>query len=211
MPPASSLLAFIGASLALLLVPGPSVLFVVSRGVALGRRAAVTTVLGNTSGSAVHVLAVALGVGAVVQRSVVVFNVLKLAGAAYLVYLGVTALVHRRSLVHLVGGAAPATSRRLWRDGFVVGVTNPKTTLFFLAILPQFADPGRGHVPAQLIALGVVYCTIATVTDSCYGMAAGTLRRWLDGRPRRAEAVGVTSGLVMLTLGVRLALTGRRD
>jgi threonine/homoserine/homoserine lactone efflux protein len=211
MPPASSLLAFVGASLALLLVPGPSVLFVVSRGVALGRRAAVTTVFGNTSGSAVHVLAVALGVGAIVQRSVIVFNALKLAGAAYLVYLGVSALVHRRSLAELVGGATAATSRRLWRDGFIVGVTNPKTTLFFLAILPQFADPARGHLSAQLLALGVIYCVIATITDSCYGMAAGTLRRWLDGRPRRAEAVGVTSGLVMLTLGVRLALTGRRD
>jgi threonine/homoserine/homoserine lactone efflux protein len=204
-------LAFLGASLALLLVPGPSVLFVVSRGVALGRRAAVTTVLGNSSGSMVHVVAVGLGVGAAVQRSVVVFNVLKLAGAAYLVYLGIAALARRRGLAGMMTAAEPKSPRRLWRDGFVVGVSNPKVTLFFLAILPQFADPARGHLAMQLMVLGVMFCTLATITDSGYGLAAGSLHRWLDRRPRRGQAVGAASGVVLIGLGLRLALTGRDD
>lgn len=211
MPPTDEVLAFLGASLALLLVPGPSVLFVVSRGVALGRRAAVTTVLGNSSGAMVHVVAVALGVGAIVQRSVVVFSVLKLVGAAYLVYLGVTAIIGRRDFAALLTGAEPKSSRRLWRDGFVVGVSNPKSTLFFLAVLPQFADPDRGHVALQLFALGVMFCTLATITDSGYGLAAGTLHRWLHRRPGRAEAVSTTSGLVLIGLGLRLALSSRHD
>ena len=211
-PPTDNVLAFLAASLALLLVPGPSVLFVVSRWVAFGRRAAVTTVLGNSSGSMVHVIAVAVGVGAIVQRSVVVFNALKLAGAAYLVYLGLVAIVRRRKFSDLLGLPAAAHSpRRLWRDGFVVGITNPKTTLFFLAILPQFAAPDRGHMAVQLLVLGVMFCTLATITDSGYGLAAGSLRRWLDRRPRRARTVGAASGVVMLGLGVRLALTGRHD
>lgn len=212
MPPTTSLLAFLTTSLALLLVPGPSVLFVISRGVALGRRAAITTVIGNESGTLVHAVAVALGAGAVVQQSAAVFNVLKLAGAAYLVYLGVSAVRHRRGFAELVAGPSRTTSTtRLWRDGLVVGISNPKTSLFFLAILPQFADPGRGHMTLQLLVLGVLFCLLAAVTDGLYGVTAGSLRRWLDGRPRRAEAIGVTSGVMMIGLGVRLAFTGRHD
>lgn len=100
---------------------------------------------------------------------------------------------------------------RLWRDGFLVGLTNPKTTLFLLAVLPQFASPERGHLSLQLLVLGLVFVVLATINDGLYGVAAGSMRRWLDRSPRRSEAVGATSGLLMIGLGVRLAVTGRRD
>jgi threonine/homoserine/homoserine lactone efflux protein len=205
------LAGFVVASMAILIVPGPSVLFVVTRGVSLGRRAALVTMLGNETGSLVHVAAVALGVGAIVARSVLVFNVLKLLGAAYLVYLGVDAIRHRRSLAAALTTPRQLSPRRLWRDGFVVGVTNPKTTLFFLAVLPQFVTPERGHASLQLLTLGLVFVALAVVNDGLYGFAAGSVRRWLDRSPRRGEAVGGTSGLIMIGLGLRLAVTGRHD
>ncbi len=207
----SQLLTFAATSMALLVLPGPSVLFVVAQGVAYGRRAALAVVLGNTAGLAVHVVAVALGAGQLVQRSTVVFTVMKLVGACYIVVLGVRAIRHRGELLAKLGGAAVATPRRLARDGFVVGVSNPKTTLFFLAVLPQFVRTGAGHVTAQLLLLGVVFLVLAVGNDSAYGMAAGGVRRWIDGSPKRVAMVGGTSGLVMIGLGVRLALTGRKD
>jgi threonine/homoserine/homoserine lactone efflux protein len=140
-PPFDSLLAFAVAAFVLIIVPGPSVLFVVSRGVALGRRAALLSVLGNEAGLGVHVIAVSLGLGAVVERSATVFTVLKLAGAAYLVYLGVKAIRTRRSLRGVLDAAAlPKRSRRLFGEGFLVGVGNPKVIIFLAAILPQFVD-----------------------------------------------------------------------
>jgi threonine/homoserine/homoserine lactone efflux protein len=187
------------------------VLFVVSRGVVFGRRAAVATVIGNELGLACHVVAVALGVGAVVQRSMVVFTVMKLAGAAYLVWLGISAIRGRGGLREALVSPDRLPRRRLVRDGFLVGFTNPKTTLFFLAVLPQFVTPARGHVTLQLLILGVVFLVLAFVNDSLYGLTAGSVRRWLDRSPRRAELVGGTSGLVMIGLGVRLAVTGRKD
>jgi threonine/homoserine/homoserine lactone efflux protein len=204
--------AFSVAAMALLVIPGPSVLFVVTRGVALGRHAALATVAGNELGAACHVVLVAFGVGALVQRSLLVFTVMKLAGAAYLVWLGVRAVRHRRRLSEALGApVATRGRRRLVGDGFLVGVSNPKTTLFFLSVLPQFVDPDRGHVTAQLLALGTLFVVLATLNDGLYGLAAGSARRWFDRSPRRAEAVGGVSGLVMIGLGVRLALTGRRD
>ena len=204
------LLAFVGVAFALIVVPGPSVLFVISRGVALGRRAAVTTVVGNAAGVYVQVVAVALGIGALVERSVVVFRALSLAGAAYLVVLGIRAVRARHGLAAVLElPAAPRTTRRMLREGFVVGLANPKVIVFFAAVLPQFADPSRGHVPLQLLVLGAVFEAIALVSDSAWGVAAGTARAWLARSPRRLAALGGTGGLVMITLGLRLAATGR--
>ena len=208
----TQLAAFAATSLALLVLPGPSVLFVVAQGVAYGRRAAIATVLGNASGLAVHVAAVSLGMGQLVQRSAVLFTTIKLVGAAYIALLGLRALRHRRDLLgRLAGVGAVATPRRLARDGFVVGVSNPKTTLFFLAVLPQFVRSSAGHVTLQLFLLGVVFVALAIINDSAYGLAAGSVRRWLERSPRRVAMVGGTSGLVMIGLGLRLALTGRKD
>lgn len=212
MPPTDHLLAFAATAFALIVVPGPSVLFVISRGMALGRRAAVATVLGNATGAYVQVTAVALGIGALIARSVLVFNLLKLAGAAYLVLLGVRALRHRRRLADALGERVAALpTRRILREGFVVGLTNPKTVVFFAAILPQFTDPARGAVSTQLLVLGVIFVGIALVSDSLWGIAAGTARDWLGRSPRRLAALGGTGGLVMIGLGVSVAVTGRKD
>lgn len=210
----SQLLAFVVATEALLIVPGPSVLFVISRGVTYGRRAAVATVVGNTGGAAVQVVAVAAGLGAVVATSSIVFTTMKVIGGAYLVWLGVQAWRHRRSLSDALrlGAAVPVRStRQLLRDGFVVGVSNPKTTLFFLAVLPQFVRPDAVHPSLQLLLLGLLFCVQALLSDGAYGLAAGSVRTWLERSPRRIEAVGGAGGLVMVGLGVQLAVTGRKE
>ena len=204
------LLAFVATAFALIVVPGPSVLFVISRGVALGRRAALATVVGNAAGVYVQVIAVAIGIGAVVERSAEVFTALKLAGAAYLVMLGVRALRDRRHLAETLRiPAVPRNTNRIVSEGFIVGVANPKAIVFFAAILPQFVDPALGHVPLQLLTLGLVFVAIALVSDGAWGLAAGTARTWLVRSPRRLEAIGGASGLVMIGLGLRLALLGR--
>ncbi|MFC9427464.1 LysE family translocator [Streptomyces sp. NPDC056987] len=206
------LLAFAAMSFLLIVVPGPSVLFVVGRALAQGRRAALTTVLGNTLGAYVLVVAVALGVGAVVERSVVVFTALKLVGAAYLVYLGVKAIRQRGALQASFTGEGPGhgSLRTLW-DGFVVGVANPKTIVFFAAVLPQFVDPGRGHVALQMLLLGLVFNVVAIVSDSTWGLIAATARGWFVSSPRRLAMVGGAGGVAMIGLGVSVAVTGRKD
>jgi threonine/homoserine/homoserine lactone efflux protein len=211
--PLDNLLAFALAAFAIIVVPGPSVLFVISRGVTLGRRAALATVLGNCLGVYVQVVAVAVGIGSVVERSIAVFTVIKFVGAAYLVYLGVKAFRHRRALAGalVVGSATPMSRSRIVREGFIVGVTNPKAMIFFAAILPQFVDRSAGAVPPQLLVLGVVFVLIAFVSDGTWGLAAGTAREWLVGSPKRLAVIGGTGGLVMIGLGMRLALTGRKD
>ncbi|HWW52980.1 MAG TPA: LysE family translocator [Acidimicrobiales bacterium] len=212
MPDAGRLAAFALVSFAIIVVPGPSVLFVISRGVALGRRAALTTVLGNEAGLLVQVVAVALGLGAIVQRSVAVFTVLKLAGAAYLVYLGMQALRRRRSFsAQLAVEVGHKSARRIFRDGFVVGVSNPKSVILFTAILPQFVTRSNGHVTMQLLVLGAMSVVIALVSDSVWGVLAGGVRSWLGRSPRRLEVMRGTGGVVMMGLGLRLALTGRKD
>jgi threonine/homoserine/homoserine lactone efflux protein len=211
MLPPSTLAGFAVASFLLIVIPGPSVLFVISRAVALGRRAAVLTVLGNSTGVFVQVIAVAAGVGAVVERSALAYEVLRLGGAAYIVYLGVQAVRHRRALSTVLDVTAVRPSRQLYREGFVVGLLNPKVIVFLMAVLPQFVDPDGAAVPVQMLALGLIFIAIATVSDSTWGMLAGTARTWLAGRPHRLERLGGAGGLMIIGLGARLALTGRHD
>ncbi|MFI8443850.1 LysE family translocator [Streptomyces rochei] len=209
------LLAFAALSLVIVLVPGPSVLFVVGRALSRGRRAALTTVAGNTLGAYLLVVAVALGGGSVVERSAVVFTALKLAGAAYLVHLGIRAWRERgRPGAEFAGGAATDGDREPWRtfrQGFVVGVTNPKTIVFFAAVLPQFADRDRGGVVVQMLVLGLAFNAIALACDSVWGLLAATARDWFARSPRRLSAVGGAGGLAMIGLGVTVAVTGRKD
>ncbi|MCE6999641.1 LysE family translocator [Saccharothrix sp. S26] len=206
------LLAFAAMSLLLIVIPGPSVLFVVGRALAQGRRAALITVLGNTLGAYALVVAVAFGVGAIVERSAVVFTTLKLVGAAYLVYLGVKAVRQRGSLhaSFTAGGPAHGGLRTLW-EGFAVGVANPKTIVFFAAVLPQFVDRAQGHVAVQMLVLGLVFNIIAIASDSVWGLAAATARTWFARSPRRLALVGGFGGLTMIGLGVTIATTGRKD
>ncbi len=212
MPPVHRLFPFALAAFALIVVPGPSVLYVVSRGVTLGRRAALATVAGNAAGEYAQVVGVALGLGLVLERSVAVFTFVKLLGACYLVVLGLRTIGRRRELHEALDSpAAPWRARRVLGEGFVVGITNPKTTVFFAAILPQFANPNAGHVTMQFLVFGLVFMAIALVSDSAWGLAAGTAREWLTRSPRRLESVGATSGAVMIGLGLRLALLRRHD
>jgi len=214
MVPASHVLAFAALVTALIAVPGPSVLFTISRALTVGRRAALLTVIGNELGLCVQVVAVAFGVGAVVQRSAEVITAVKLAGAAYLVFLGVQAIRHRRSMADaLSANLTPVRRWRAVRDGFVVGVANPKTIVFFIVGLPEFTTTAPGHLPValQMIILGSLFPAIALVLDSGWAAIAGTVRQWLVGSPRRLALIGGTGGLVMIGLGVSLAVTGRKD
>ncbi|MEU6113051.1 LysE family translocator [Streptomyces sp. NPDC047117] len=209
-----SVLAFAAMSLLVIAIPGPSVLFVVGRALAHGRRTALETVLGNLIGSYVLVLAVAWGLGALVATSVAVFTGVKLAGAAYLVYLGVQAIRHRKEM-RAAGMVAPAGERhgdlRTILDGVLVGVTNPKGVVFFAAVLPQFVDHSAGSVPLQMMVLGLVPITIGLITDTLWGLGASAARAWFARSDRRLSMVGGAGGLAMIGLGVTVATTGRTD
>jgi threonine/homoserine/homoserine lactone efflux protein len=212
MLPTGHLLAFALISFVLIVVPGPNVLFVISRSLMLGRAAGVGSAVGGQIGVYTQVAAVALGVGAVVERSVALFTVIKLGGAAYLMFLGVQAVRHRRSLgAALHDEAGQKSIGAILRDGFVVGVSNPKAIVFFAAVLPQFVDRSAGHVPLQMLLLGTVFAAIAVLCDSTWAVAAGTARAWIARSPRRLELVGGTGGLVMIGIGASLALTGGKD
>jgi len=209
--PASNLLEFAVAVLVLLAIPGPSVLFVISRGVVLGRRAALTTVLGNSLGLYAQIVAVALGIGVVVERSATVFTAIKLVGAAYLVVLGVRTFRRRRGLSALLGSpVTPKSDRRILREGFIVGLTNPKAAVFFAAILPQFAAASRGDVPVQMLFLGTVAVVMGLLVDGTWGFVAGVARTRFIASPRRLEVVGGAGGIVMVGLGLGLAVARRK-
>ena len=211
MPSPSHLLAFLLAGVVLVAIPGPSVLFIVGRALAHGRRAALTSVAGNTTGVVLIVVAVALGVGAVAAASATVFAVLKFAGAAYLVYLGVQTWRHRGDFATALGGSGAPPGRRVFLQGVIVGATNPKVLVLFVALLPQFTDPAAGSPVVQLLVLGLMFTLIAATLDSVWGLAAGAARDWLATSPTRLRRIGGTGGLVMIGLGATLALTGRRD
>ena len=212
MPPTTHLLAFTLTAFLLIAVPGPSVLFTVSRALALGRVAGVATVAGNTAGVCVQVMAVAFGIGALAERSVLVFNLIKLGGAGYLIFLGIQAIRHRRRLAEALGTRLENKSiARIVTDGFVVGLGNPKVIVFFAAVLPQFADRAAGHVTLQLLVLGALFAGIALISDSVWAVAAGSVRAWLGRSPRRLELIGGTGGLAMIGIGTALAVSGRHD
>ncbi len=199
-------------ALVIIAIPGPSVLFVISRGVSLGRRAALATVVGNELGLLAQVIAVAFGLGTIVAQSAAVFTTVKLVGAGYLIYLGVRTLRHRSDLAAALNAAGtPARTRRILLDGVVVGVTNPKSLLLFGAILPQFADPAAGHLPLQLLVLGLVCVAIALVCDAAWALLSGAAGSWLGRSPQRLKALGGGAGVIMIGVGAQLALTGRRD
>jgi threonine/homoserine/homoserine lactone efflux protein len=197
----------------LILIPGPSVLFVVSRGGSIGRHATLATVLGNASGFALQLVLVSVGVGSIVARSDAVFTVLKLIGAAYLVFLGLRNIRDRKALASIFHPAAvaPRSLRQTIREGFFVGATNPKGIIIFTAVLPQFIDRSAGHVTLQLATLGVICIAIALLSDGAWAMASGTARDWLGSSSRRLEALGATGGLMLVGLGVALAVTGRKS
>ncbi len=207
------LAAFFLTVYVLILIPGPSVLFVVSRGVALGRRAALATVGGNACGFTFQLALVSIGLGSIVARSDAVFTVLKLIGAAYLVLLGVRNIRERGQLAEALGGESitPKPIGTIVREGFFVGATNPKGILIFTAVLPQFIDRSRGHVTLQLALLGAICIGIAILSDGAWAIASGTARAWLGSSPRRLRWLSAGGGATLVCLGVGLAVTGRKN
>ena len=209
MVPLENLLAFTLAALVLIIIPGPSVLFTIGRALALGRMGGLLSVLGNALGLLPVVGLVALGVGGIVARSVVLFTIVKVAGALYLMFLGVQAIRHRRrSAEAAISGAAPRSAWRQLGEGFVVGVTNPKTIAFFVAVLPQFVDLDAGSVPLQMMQLGLIFFVIALMSDAVWALAAAGARTWFGKSPKRIEALTATGGGLMIGLGGILLLTG---
>ena len=209
MPTTVSLLGFATAALILLLIPGPAVFYIIARSVGQGRRAGLISVIGLSTGVLVHIAAAAAGISAVLLASATAFDVVKSLGSGYLIYLGLrTLLTHRPPQVN----ETPTfrSSSRLFLDGVVVSILNPKLALFFLAFLPQFVDPRRGPVPEQIVLLGLLYIGLALITDSAYAMLAGTLRRYFHGPLTRSPWPRYVSGTVYLGLGVGTALSGRR-
>ncbi|GAA1741182.1 LysE family translocator [Aeromicrobium alkaliterrae] len=205
------MLAFGLAALVLIAIPGPSVVFVIGRALVYGRAVALATVVGNSLGLLVIITAVALGLGVVVAESIVVFTVIKLVGAAYLVWLGVQALRHRSDFTApQVGAARTLPIATAVRQGFVVGITNPKAFMIFGAVLPQFVDRGAGHLPVQMLLLGLLGFVIGLVSDGLWALIASRLREWFARSPRRGQAVGTVGGVSMVGLGVSLAVTTHR-
>ncbi|HJY97455.1 MAG TPA: LysE family translocator [Streptosporangiaceae bacterium] len=206
------LLGFGLASLVLIVVPGPGVLFVVGRALAHGRRTALATALGHAAGNYMVAACVAVGLGALLQRSVEAFVIVKIAGALYLIWLGVHAIRHRKSLADAMAVATPPREGwRAARDGAVVGLTNPKAYILFGAILPQFVNRAAGHVPGQMLVLALVSVAIGAVSDCSWGFAASAVRAWFARSPRRIEMVGGAGGLAMIGVGVTVAITGRHS
>lgn len=210
MIPVGNIVAFLVAATVLIVVPGPGVLFTIGRALTDGKRAALMSVVAHSVGVLLVLVLVAAGLGAVVAASSIALTVVKFTGALYLIYIGVQAIRERRSLREALETRArrPERTRRVLRQGFVVGATNPKAIIFFSAVLPQFVDPAGGPIPVQMLMLGGMFLVIALVSDSGWALLAGTARNWFARSPRRLEAVGGAGGVMIIGLGASVAVTG---
>ncbi|WP_067461445.1 LysE family translocator [Actinomadura macra] len=207
-PEPARLLAFVGAAAVLILVPGPNLVYILTRSVAQGRRAGLMSALGVETGTLVHIAAAVLGLSSLIAASGVAFSVLKYAGAAYLVYLAVRALLHNE-LLDASGGAEPLPPGRLFRDGLLVNVLNPKVALFFLAFLPQFLPDGSdtASAHAQMAVFGVVFFVLALALDVTYALAGARARDWLGRRPRILRRQRFAVAGIYLLLGAYAVLS----
>jgi threonine/homoserine/homoserine lactone efflux protein len=205
----TSLTLFIAASWVLILTPGPDMIYVLTRGIAQGKQAGVVSALGVTLGILVHTLAAALGLAIVLQTSALAFRIVKYVGALYLLYLGMKTLKDRSSLT-LAPGHQPRQLRTLFWQGVLSNVTNPKVALFFLAFLPQFVHPNQGHVPVQMIMLGLIFAFFGVIYLSGLGYTAGHVGTWIAQHPRYLKPLRWATGGIFLGLGLRLALSERR-
>ncbi len=206
MPPLSTLPLFAVTALILLVIPGPAVLYITARSASQGPRAGLVSVLGVHTGTVVHVLAAVVGLSALLMASAVAFSAIKVAGAVYLIYLGLRTILGRQS-VERHAPAPPRALRRLYVDGMIVNVLNPKTALFFLAFLPQFVEPGHGPVWTQTLLLGLVFMLLGLLSDSAYALAGAQAGRWVSrrgGLPRGSRYVegGILVGLGLTALAV---------
>jgi threonine/homoserine/homoserine lactone efflux protein len=206
---ASQLYLFIGAALALLLVPGPAVLYITARSASQGRMAGLVSVLAIETANFLQAAAAALGLSAIVYSSALAFDMVKYLGAAYLIYLGLSKLFFSNDK----NGDVPVVQeslRRIYWQGFAVNILNPKTALFFFAFLPQFVSPDHGNVAAQTLLLGVIFVGMAIVTDSLYALLASSLAGRLKGSKNFQKGGRYFAGLVYIGLGITTALTGSK-
>ena len=208
LPNATSLGLFAVAAIFLLLAPGPAVLYIVARSVEQGRVAGLVSVCGITSGTFVHIAAAALGLSAVLASSALAFALIKYAGAAYLIYIGVRRILSRAEAPTAQLALPQRSLGRLYRDGFIVNLLNPKTALFFVAFLPQFVDPARGAVAFQVAFLGVMFAAMGFVSDGVYALAAGTAGRWVKRNNHYLRWERYVTGTVFIGLGVTAAFAG---
>ena len=206
-PDPGTLAVFAAAAIALLVIPGPAVLYIVTQSIEHGRTAGLISMLGIQTGGLVHVLAAALGLSALLMRSATAFEIVKFAGAGYLIFLGLRKLFSRERF-ETTSERPPRRLDRLYRQGIVVNVLNPKTALFFFAFLPQFVQVDQGSVGLQIAVLGVFFLVLAAISDGMYALAAGTASDWLRGNPRFLRAERWISGTVLLGLGLTAALSG---
>ena len=210
MPDSSTLLLFSIAALALLLIPGPVVLYVIARSIDQGRRAGLVSVLAAGIGNCCHVLAATLGFSALLASSALAFDVVKYAGAAYLVYLGIRTLTSRSEAAQEIT-VRPQRLKRIFTQGLVVTILNPKTALFFLAFLPQFVRPSLGDETLQILILGTIFALMGICTDSLYVLAAARAGTWLKQNRNFVQLQRYFAGFVYIALGVTTALSGSRQ
>ncbi|WP_283133810.1 LysE family translocator [Rhizohabitans arisaemae] len=202
MPSTTTFITFAIASLALALVPGPAVVYVLTRSVSQGRNAGLVSALGIHTGTLVHIVAAVIGLSSLIASSAIAFSVIKYAGAAYLVYIGVRAIMTKETLA-ADRSLAPIRLGKVYREGILVNVLNPKTALFFLAFLPQFVDPSRGNAPLQILLLGATFFFLAMISDSLYALVGGALRGHVK---RFFSKQRLAVGGVYITLGITAAL-----
>jgi threonine/homoserine/homoserine lactone efflux protein len=201
---------FFVATLILLLTPGPAVLYIVARSIDQGRLAGVVSVLSIEIGNFVHVLAVTLGLSAILVSSATVYSIVKLLGAGYLIYLGIRRILAHDSMFQ-VKKAENQNLKSIFRQGVAVAILNPKTAMFFFAFLPQFVDASKGSIPLQLFTLGCIFVFMAIITDGLYSLLAGTIGKWLKESPIFIRTERYFIGSVYLGLGVTAALAGIRN
>ena len=207
MPDVTTLALFVAAAMLLFIVPGPAVLYVVTRSLTQGRTAGMVSVLGIHLGSAIHVAAAMLGLSALVATSATAFTALRWAGAAYLVYLGIRTIRSDDDLF-APGAAASASYRRIFTQGAIVNILNPKTALFFLAFVPQFVDPAAGNTIAQILVLGMAFILAGLVSDGMYALLAGTLGNHMARRPAWRRNSRYAGGAIYIALGAAAAFSG---
>ena len=208
LPPPASIGLFAIAALALLLIPGPAVLYIVSRSLEQGRFAGFISNLGIHAGTMVHVVAASLGLSALLMTSALAFAAVKYLGATYLIWLGLRRIFGPDTAPDATRTTVRRGYLQLVRDGFIVNLLNPKTALFFLAFLPQFADVSRGHVATQIAFLGLVFVALGLVTDSCYAMVAGAAGDWIKRKQGPLRFERYVTGVVMIGLGLTAAFAG---
>ena len=206
MPTTENLIGWLLVSIVIIIIPGPGVTFVIARAMTIGRKGAVLTVFGHAAGVTLQILAVAFGLGALVASSAIAFNIMKFVGAGFLIYLGIRSIITRKQPIDLSIDGTVKT-RKVLSDSFVVGITNAKTIVFFVATMPQFVNPTASNIPIQMLLLGLIFLVIGTLSDLVYAFAAGSARDWLINSESRIAGVRAIGGVAIAGVGIHTAVS----